>query len=239
MTHLDMVLIVRNNMFEHSKTGDPMRFVLLVLCVEAAILSILFAAAGRYDLPWCWAVAVVHGFCMGIYIRAMDPDLRRERLKPGGDERDRWLRLAIIPLVLIHLVIAGLDLRFGWSGAVSPVIHVAGLAVIAAAMLLGAWAVRTNRFFSSVVRIQYDRGHHVITSGPYRLIRHPGYLSLLSGAVGGAMAIGSWWSLLPLLPLVLVVATRAWREERLLMQSLAGYAEYAQSVRFRLLPGVW
>jgi protein-S-isoprenylcysteine O-methyltransferase Ste14 len=118
-------------------------------------------------------------------------------------------------------------------------VHIAGLVLLAAALLLAAWAVRTNRFFSSVVRIQNDRGHHVITGGPYRFVRHPGYLGMLAGAVGGGIAIGSWWSLLPLLPLVLVVAVRTWREERLLMQSLEGYSDYAQSVRFRLLPGVW
>ena len=213
-----------------------MRFVLLIVGVEAAILSTLFTAAGRYDFPWCWAVAAVHAVCLGVYISVMDPDLRRERLKPGGDEHDRWLRLAIMPLVLLHLVVAGLDLRFGWTGEMPPLLHLAGLMTMASAIMLAAWAVRTNRFFSSVVRIQHDRGHHVVTGGPYRLVRHPGYLGMLGGAMGGAIGIGSWWSLLPL---VLVVATRALREERLLVQSLAGYAEYAKSVRFRLVPGVW
>jgi len=216
-----------------------MQFLLRVLAMEAAILIILLTAAGRVDLPWCWALVAVHALCVGSYIRVMDPDLRRERLKPGGGEHDRWLRLAILPLVMIHLVVAGLDLRFGWSGTMSPSFHIAGIAIMATAIVFTTWAVRSNRFFSSVVRIQHDRGHHVVTSGPYRLVRHPGYLGMLVGAIGGAIGIGSWWSLLPVLPLVLVLATRAWREECLLRQSLAGYAEYAQSVRFRLLPGVW
>jgi len=218
-----------------------MRYILLILCLEGAILSILLGVAGRYDLPWCWALAATHALCMGAYVWAMDPDLRRERLQPGGDDHayDRWFRLAIIPLVLIHLVVAGLDLRLGWTGSLPPLVHAAGLMMLAAALLLAAWAVRTNRFFSSVVRIQSDRGHHVITGGPYRFVRHPGYLGMLAGAAGGAIAMGSWWSLLPLLPLVVVVAARAWCEERMLMQSLEGYADYAQSVRFRLLPGVW
>lgn len=221
-----------------------MRFVLLILCLEAAILGILFGVAGRYDLPWCWGMAATHAACMGAYVWAMDPDLRRERLQPGGDRNDgrahdRWFRLAMIPLVLLHLVVAGLDLRLGWTGSLPPLVHIVGLVLLAAALLLAAWAVRTNRFFSSVVRIQHDRGHHVITGGPYRFVRHPGYLGMLAGALGGAIGIGSWWSLLPLAPLVLVVVMRTWREERLLMQSLAGYAEYAQSVRFRLVPGLW
>jgi protein-S-isoprenylcysteine O-methyltransferase Ste14 len=216
-----------------------MQILLLVLGVEGAILAILLTAAGRIDLPWCWTVAAVHGVCLAIYAKAMGPELRRERLRPAGREHDRWLRVSQIPLVLTHLVIAGLDLRFGWSGEMQPLVHVAGLLMFVPSLLLVAWAVNTNRFFSSVVRIQDDRGHHVITGGPYRFVRHPGYLGMLLGAIGGAIAIGSWWSWLPLLPLVLLVAARAWREERLLMRSLEGYAQYARSVRFRLLPGVW
>jgi protein-S-isoprenylcysteine O-methyltransferase Ste14 len=118
-------------------------------------------------------------------------------------------------------------------------VHIAGLVMLAAALLLAAWAVRTNRFFSSVVRIQNDRGHHVITGGPYRLVRHPGYLGMLAGAIGGAIGIGSWWSLLPLAPLVMVVVMRTLREERLLIGSLQGYADYTKSVRSRLIPGLW
>ena len=216
-----------------------MQIFLFVAGIEAAILAVLLTAAGRVDLPWCWAVAIVHGICLAIYARAMEPELRRERLRPAGHEHDRWLRVAQIPLVLTHLIVAGLDLRFGWSGELPSLLHVAGLVTLAASLLLVAWAVRTNRFFSSVVRIQSDRGHHVVNDGPYRFVRHPGYLGMLAGAVGGAIAIGSWWSLLPLLPLVLVVAARAWREERLLLQSLEGYSQYAEGVRFRLLPGVW
>jgi protein-S-isoprenylcysteine O-methyltransferase Ste14 len=216
-----------------------MRLILFVLAVEAIILGILLSAAGRADLPWCWAVVVTHGVCLSVYVGAMDADLRSERLRPGGPERDRWLRLAQIPLVLLHLVVAGLDLRFGWSGDVPTAVHLAGLMLLALSLLLTAWAVRTNRFFSSVVRIQDDRGHHVVTSGPYRFVRHPGYLGMLGGAFGGAMALGSWWSMLPLAILVLVVAGRAAREDGLLRRSLAGYAEYTQSVRFRLVPGLW
>lgn len=233
------VLILHNVYFDQPKYGVDMQVFGLVLAVEAAILTILFVSAGRFDLPWCWAVAAVHGVCLAIYAQAMGKELRRERLQPAGREHDRWLRVAQIPLVLIHLVVAGLDLRFGLSGEMPLLLHVTGLMILAPALLFVAWAVRTNRFFSSVVRIQNDRGHHVITGGPYRFVRHPGYLGMLAGAVGGALAIGSWWLLLPLLPLVLVVGLRTWREERLLMQSLDGYAQYAQNVRFRLLPGVW
>jgi protein-S-isoprenylcysteine O-methyltransferase Ste14 len=210
-----------------------------VLALEAVILSVLLTAAGRIDLPWVWAVAATHGTCLAIYARAMDNNLLCERLRPGGPEHDRWLRLIQIPLVLSHLVMAGLDLRFGWSGDVSALVHVAGLMLLAASLLLTAWAVRTNRFFSSVVRIQDDRGHQVVSGGPYRFVRHPGYLGMLGGAVGGGLGLGSWWSLLPLVALALVVALRAAREERLLSRSLAGYADYAQLVRFRLVPGLW
>jgi protein-S-isoprenylcysteine O-methyltransferase Ste14 len=108
-----------------------------------------------------------------------------------------------------------------------------------AGFVLSVWAVRTNRFFSPVVRIQSDRGHHVIDTGPYRFLRHPGYAGLLLSAACGAAALGSWWSLLPLVPSVFLFVRRTGMEDRFLRADLTGYADYAERVQYRLVPGVW
>jgi protein-S-isoprenylcysteine O-methyltransferase Ste14 len=96
-----------------------------------------------------------------------------------------------------------------------------------------------NPFFSPVVRVQTERGHHLITSGPYQFIRHPGYLGSAGSALCGAVALGSWWALLPALGVVGVMIRRTILEDRFLHSELAGYQEYAGKVRYRLLPGIW
>src|SRR4051794_8641214 len=108
-----------------------MRFFLRILLMEAFILAIIFTSAGRYDLPWCWALVAVHALCVGLLLSVMEPGLREERVKPAGKEHDRWLRLALVPTLLGHLIVAGLDLRWGWSGEVSPLVHVVGLVAMA------------------------------------------------------------------------------------------------------------
>jgi protein-S-isoprenylcysteine O-methyltransferase Ste14 len=218
-----------------------MSMLLAVVVLEAVMGAVLFGSAGRIDLPWFWAVLGVHGASMLVASLAIDPDLHRERLRPGpGGGRDRWVRVAALPMILGHLIVAGLDVgRFGWSGRLPGWVQGVALAAYAGGLSLSIGAMIANRFFSPVVRIQSERGHRVVTSGPYRLLRHPGYAGLLVASTAGGIALGSWWSLLPLLPCAaLFVARTAW-EDRFLRERLEGYAEYAGRVRFRLLPGLW
>jgi protein-S-isoprenylcysteine O-methyltransferase Ste14 len=99
--------------------------------------------------------------------------------------------------------------------------------------------MKANRFFSPVVRIQSERGHHLVDSGPYRLVRHPGYAGSLLSCVGGALALGSCWALVPVGALGVLILRRIVVEDRFLKANLEGYAEYSERVRYRLLPGVW
>jgi protein-S-isoprenylcysteine O-methyltransferase Ste14 len=215
--------------------------ILLPFLVFAAVLvAALFIPAGRLDLPYFWAyVGVLMAYALGVGRFVMDPELRRERLRPRGG-RDRWLRPLSLPFVLAHLVIAGLDAgHLHLPGAMPAWIRLIGLASMAAALSLVGWAIRVNRFFSPVVRIQEERGHHLVTGGPYRFLRHPGYLGSLVLILGSALALGSWWAGLPLLVPVALLLRRAALEDRFLKEHLEGYRQYAGRVRFRLVPGVW
>ena len=119
------------------------------------------------------------------------------------------------------------------------VVHITALIGVAAGLGLVLWAMAVNRFFSPAVRIQEERGHHVITSGPYRLVRHPGYAGMIVAALCSGPALGSWWAILPIAAYILLILRRAAVEDRFLQAELRGYADYARRVRSRLVPGIW
>jgi protein-S-isoprenylcysteine O-methyltransferase Ste14 len=215
---------------------DALKVVLFV----AALFGVLFGSAGRLDLPWFWAVLATHTVYMIVVVTMMPADLRQERFHPGGPGQERWFRPGVMSMALLHMVIAGLDVgRFGWTGPVSDAVHGAGFAVYLAGLLLAAWAMRENRFFSSEVRLQPERGHHVIRSGPYGFVRHPGYLAGIVICLASGVVLGSAWSVLPMIVAAGFFAARAALEDRFLRANLAGYSDYARETRFRLLPGAW
>ncbi|MBV9202298.1 MAG: hypothetical protein JOY83_21715, partial [Alphaproteobacteria bacterium] len=146
----------------------------------------LFGSAGRLDIPMFWLyLAVFAGVCIAALL-LIDEDLTRERMRPGGQPLGFRLWLAFL-LCIAHWVVAGLDRgRFHWSDNVPLPLRLAAIIVFAAGLSLFLWAMYVNRFFSSVVRIQQERGHRVVTGGPYRWVRHPGY----AGALPAMLASG-------------------------------------------------
>ena len=210
-----------------------------LICL-GTVIAVLFGSAGRRDLPFFWAFLGVFGGLLIAFRLLLDPGLQQERAGPGsGRSRSRPFRLALAPFVLGVLVVAGLDAgRFHWS-AVPFGVQVAGLVGLAAGLSLMLWAMAVNRFFSPAIYIQSERGHHVISGGPYRFIRHPGYLAMVLIFGFGALALGSWWALLPAAGYALLVLNRAAREDRFLQAELPGYADYAKRVGYRVLPGIW
>ncbi|HEY2953227.1 MAG TPA: isoprenylcysteine carboxylmethyltransferase family protein [Verrucomicrobiae bacterium] len=206
----------------------------------AVIVGLLFGAAGRWDLPFFWAVIGIYVAMVSVGYARMDPELRRERFKPGAGGKDRHMRALMLPLMVGSWVTAGLDVgRYHWSDTVPDGVKLAGLAGFAGALALGFRAASANRFFSPVVRIQSERGHHVITDGPYRFVRHPGYAGGMGASVCGTLALGSWWALLPVAGMVAAFLRRIVIEDGFLLAELPGYADYATKVRYRLVPGVW
>jgi len=216
--------------------SDAWRVILFV----AVLFGLLFGTAGRLDLPWFWAILGTHVVYMLAMLATMPADLRQERFHPGGKGQESWFRPGVMSMAVCHLVIAGLDAgRYDWTGPVPVAIHVAGFVSYVLGLGLAAWAMRVNRFFSSEVRLQPERGHYVVRSGPYRFVRHPAYLAGIVICLSSGVVLGSAWSILPMLAAAGLFAARAALEDRFLRANLAGYADYATATRFRLLPGVW
>lgn len=203
-------------------------------------LAILFTAAGRLDVWPFWAyVGVMYLIAATIYalLARWSPALVAERLRPPSDRDRATRRLVVLPFAA-HLVVAGLDARFGWSG-VPALMTGAGLVMVAAGFLLVGWTLFTNPFASSAVRVQRERAHQVISTGPYAIVRHPMYLAVLLVSLGAGPALASWWAGLALLPIVPVFVRRTLIEDAMLHHDLPGYAEYASRVRWRAVPGVF
>jgi protein-S-isoprenylcysteine O-methyltransferase Ste14 len=200
----------------------------------------LFGGAGTIAIPAFWIYLAILGAIFVASLFLLDPDLARERMRPGGQKPPLALWLFAFVLVA-HWLIAGLDRgRFHWSDDVPLVLRVIGFIAVAGGYVLCIWAMRVNRFFSSVIRIQSDRGQHVIDSGPYAVVRHPGYLAGILVVFGSGLALCSWlaWAFL----LVLSVPFLMYRvvvEDRVLHAELPGYRDYAARVRWRLVPGIW
>jgi len=140
---------------------------------------------------------------------------------------------------LLILILAGLDERFGWAGSIPLWVQVAAFVLLGLSYPLFTWAMVSNKFFSTIVRIQKDRGHTVQTSGPYRFVRHPGYASLLVSYITIPIALGSLWACIPMVMLVINLFIRTALEDGTLQNELDGYKEYAGRVRYRLIPGLW
>lgn len=214
---------------------------LRALAFVAFLMAMLCVGAGRCDLRSLWAYVGVNAAATLVAVFAVDPDLQEERWHPAARGNDFWLMaLVVLPLWAAHLIVAALDVgRFHWSDNVPPAVQIAGLAIFTVSMGVALWATVVNRFFSPVVRIQTERGHHVIADGPYRHVRHPGYASGIVMLLSSPLALGSWFALVPIVAVVVLLIRRTAMEDRFLHDKLPGYAAYAERVRYRLLPGVW
>ena len=213
--------------------------------VWPAILGvILFAASGSWRWPLAWAYLLGYGLVLilgSIFAIHRDPEFTSERTqaKEGTKTWDKWLSGPLFsPLWLGLYIVAGLDRRYGWSPSWTPA---AALAVVVSALgyALPVWAMAANRFYGRFVRIQTERGHTVVDTGPYRYVRHPGYAGMIVFMLATALALESLWALIPAALVAAVLVIRTALEDRTLLEELPGYREYAQRVHYRLVPGVW
>ena len=208
------------------------------------LLGALFGTAGdlTWQPGWIYSAILTLSTVLPLYgPLQFDLGLIEERLSRRTDA-EPWDK-AFVALIgvfsIVELAIPGLDHRWQWSCAAPAWLMWAGAAGVVLGTAGLTWAMRTNRFFSAYVRIQRDRQHHVITSGPYRYVRHPGYATWMVQGLSLPLLFGSWWTFIPIAGISLVFIVRTRLEDNVLMEKLQGYREYASQVRYRLLPGVW
>ncbi len=218
--------------------------VLITILIQAVVL---FLSAGT--LRWWDAWVYVGIYLAGVAVNAvfmlrLNPETIVERggaaASTNWKEWDKIVGIVFAVLYFIGiLVVAGLDERFGWTGQIGLVTHIVAFVAYVLGGALFSWAMISNAYFSTAVRIQDDRGHTVCNAGPYRFVRHPGYVGIILQSLVAPLMFGSLWALLAgaLASLSLIIRTAL--EDRMLQEELDGYSEYAEQTRYRLLPGVW
>ncbi len=205
---------------------------------------LIFVPAGRIDWAagwWCFAAMVIGFSAITAHVARRTPSLVRRRARPGAGTP--WWDLLLVPLFQLAfiavLITGGLDAARHPSLAVSPWLQWTGLALMALAMLGLAWAMGSNPHFEATVRIQREQGHRVIDTGPYRIVRHPGYVAGIPLLFGMALALGSARALVPALVGAIGLVIRTALEDRFLIEHLEGYQAFTRSTKFRLIPGIW
>jgi len=204
----------------------------------------LFWPAGTWNWPMAWALIVVTAMWIigtAIVTIPRHPELLAERVGPrkGAKGWDTAILGVIGVMMLAKLAVAGLDIRFGWTGGLPLWAEIAGLVAAMVGYGLVVWATGSNAFFSQVVRIQTERGPTVVTGGPYQFVRHPSYIGMMLAELGTSAMLGSWLALIPGGISAALIILRTVLEDRILLAELAGYKEFAKNTRYRLVPGVW
>jgi protein-S-isoprenylcysteine O-methyltransferase Ste14 len=210
-----------------------------------ALGALLFASAGTLHWPAAWVFLVtsaILGPACGLWLAKTDPALLAERMRPTfqADQpaADKKFMLTFALVALIWLVAIGLDRR-AQASDVPLVLQALGLAMYLLSNAFIMWVFRENSFAAPVVKVQAARQHRVIASGPYAFVRHPMYSGIMLFFVGVPLLLGSWWGVAIAPAFAVLFAIRARIEERALVEGLPDYADYAERVRYRLVPGVW
>ncbi|MCA9414033.1 MAG: isoprenylcysteine carboxylmethyltransferase family protein [Candidatus Omnitrophica bacterium] len=219
------------------------RFAIFVLVWTTFQGACLFLSGGTIHWPVGWGYLSVSLAFTVVAFGILDPELIQDRLRRHSGVK-RWdpplAAVGFLFLCPVTLVVAGFDAkRYSWSPLIPLWVEIATLAVFVLGYGFALWAMKTNRFFVKFVRIQAERGHHVINSGPYAYIRHPGYAGAILGHLALPIGLGSLWGLAPACLGAILFIVRTWLEDRTLQAELTGYSEYSEQVRWRLVPGIW
>ena len=218
--------------------------IMLVFIVVVPMLPLIISWQWDWWEAWVYSGINILGFAISRFLAGRkNPDLLVERGKYLDHQNPEPFDKLLSPLLAVAgalmPIAAGLDMRFGPSASFGMVVKVVSLVVMVVGFALGSYALIANRFFSGMVRIQSDRGQHVVTGGPYRWVRHPGYAGALLSYLAAPFLLDSWWTMVPVFLSFVILFIRTALEDRTLQEKLAGYKDYAQDVRYRLIPGVW
>jgi protein-S-isoprenylcysteine O-methyltransferase Ste14 len=204
------------------------------------LLAMLLLPAGTLAFREAWAYMAVLFLPVTLvlaYLLKNDPGLLERRMRTKEKEAEQGLVVKVASVCLLFVVLLpGFDHRFQWSN-----VPVAAVVVADVLILLGYALVvlvfRENSYASRIIEVEQDQ--HVISTGPYAIVRHPMYVGVIVIYVLTPVALGSWWAVIPALPLVPILVARIWNEEKVLAEELVGYQEYMRTTRYRLVPGVW
>jgi protein-S-isoprenylcysteine O-methyltransferase Ste14 len=228
------------------EAASPRQWIRLVV-VYLLIPLVLLVCGGDLGWwqAWCYSLLIVAAGPGGrIWAERRHPGLMAERQNMEKARSAKAWDKVLAPLMALSVtfplvIVAGLDHRFGWSPVFPLWLIVLGFLLISLGYAFASWALIENRFFSSVVRIQVDRGHVVCDSGPYRIVRHPGYAGNILPLLGIVLALSSMWTLIPAAVALIIAVIRTVLEDQTLQDELPGYRDYARRVRYRLIPGIY
>jgi protein-S-isoprenylcysteine O-methyltransferase Ste14 len=228
-------------------TGIPWQAVIRFLITAIFALAVLFLSAGHLQWWEGWAYTGMTLLVLMLsrsLILLKNPDMARERAEAGQKKDVKAWDKIIVPLIavygpLVSWIIAGLDERFSWTPDLPDYIQIIALGVMFLGNMIATWAMVVNRFFSSHVRIQADRGHTVVSAGPYQVVRHPGYAGGILAWIAAPVFFSSYWVVIPSIVVITLTILRTALEDRMLQEQLPGYREYTERVRYRLMPGIW
>jgi protein-S-isoprenylcysteine O-methyltransferase Ste14 len=220
---------------------DIIRRLIQVFSILLLQGAILFIAAGTLSWKWAWIVLLLGAFLLIINLILLPAELieERGRKKENVKKWDRILTSIILFPTILMYVFSGLDQRFNWTGDIHIIINIAGLVLIFSGSMIFTWSMVSNKFFSTLVRLQTDRQHTVVTEGPYKYVRHPGYNGYIIFTLATPIALGTFWGLVfsGIIGILLIVRTAL--EDATLKKELPGYAEYTENVKYKLIPFLW
>lgn len=228
----------------NSKITFNIRLLTKSFIVISLLIISIFLIAGRIDYWQGWIYISLNIILLILTVIALrkKSDFIRERFKLTGGIKwwDKIFLIISTIVFIISIIIGCLDSgRFGWTPSLPIYIYLISIGGFIVGHSISLWAKSTNNFFSSVVRIQKERGHAVCQDGPYRFIRHPGYVGAILFNIITPIILGSLWTLIPMFFGVILIIIRTYLEDTMLKKELDGYVEYARKVKYRLLPGVW
>ena len=228
------------------KVLKPSEVIIKLLLFIIVLGAAFFGMARTFNWPeaWIWiGLYVAWAIFIAIYLYKNNPELLKERLNTFKKYQKKWdliVMLSGIPAYIAVFILPGLDIyRFGWTPKLPLLVEIFGFALNIAAFYIIFLTMRANTFLTRVVEIQKDRGHHVISTGPYAYVRHPMYVGIFMMFFGTPLALGSIWGLVGSVSASLVILLRTVLEDKTLQNELPGYKEYTQKVKYRIIPGIW
>lgn len=225
--------------------GPRLWFIIVLTYLSIPMVLLICGGDVSWWQAWIYSVLILLAGIGGRYIaEKRNPGILVERVSMEKAQNAKPWDKVLAPLMAISfsfplVIVAGLDHRYEWTPAFPIWLNILGIVFIVIGYTFASWALVENRFFSSIVYIQTEREHTVCDSGPYRIVRHPGYAGNLLAVAGIIMALNSMWTLIPAMAALVIAVVRTTFEDKTLYEELSGYKDYARRVRYRLFPGIF